>query len=305
MPGYGRQGSRRRRRRDATDDPTRQGSSQVMKWPIGIILAAVMMLGAALTFWLYAYWHGTEEADQVHPAAAEQRTKVASQFKSPSHDEALALVKSALELRDAEQVAGLIRPGPMSAEAVVSFLGAMRELDGQITHYDWLSSVDKNGLSLEGVWVTFGPKTAKRGRWAILTPDAKGIWKLDFAAFARWVNPSWKTLLEQDSGSAEVRVSASKDTYFNGPFKDESQWAAYKLVSPDTEAILVGYCRIGSAQFRAMELLWSGGESAKARVVLEIRRPPASEGAGHLQFEISRVLAEGWVMADKPFDERL
>ena len=307
MPGYGRRGSRRRRNHD--DDyltqRQRQRSLQVLVWSIGIALISVTVLGAAFTFWLYPRLHGKGDNGQAQRVAADRRAKVASRFKSPSREEALSLVKSALALRDAGQVADLIRPGPMSAEEVVSYLDGMKARDGQIANYEWLSSIDKNGLSLEGVRVFFGAGATARERLAILTPDAKGVWKLDFAAFARWVKPSWKTLLEQDSGSAEVRVNASKDTYFNGPFKDESQWAAYKLVSPDTEEILVGYCRIGSPQYRAMELLWQRGETALARVTLEISRPLASAGAERWQFEITRVLAEDWVLTDKPLDDGL
>ena len=307
MPGYGRRGTRRRRNHD--DDylsqRQRQRNLQVLVWSVGIVLVSVVVLGAAFTLWLYPRLQGKAPVSKTQRAMAEERAKVVSKFKSPSRDEALALVKRALAVREAEQVAAVIRPGPMSPEEVVSYLDAMRAHEGQIKNYEWLSSVDKNGLSLEGVQVMFGTGSIAQNRLAFLTPDAKGVWKLDFAAFARWVKPAWKTLLDQDIGSGEVRVIACKDSYYNGPFKDESQWAAYKLISPDMEERLMGYCKIGSAQYRAMELLWRRGEIALARVTLEISRLPASEGAERSQFQITRVLAEDWVMADKPLDDGL
>jgi len=303
MPGYGRRGTRRRRQHEDEYLTSRPRSSQLLVWSGVIALVSVVVLGAIFTFW--ARSHNIEDAPQTKSVAADERVRVASKFKSPSREEALALVKSALAVRDAGQVAARIRPGPMSPKEVLSYLETIEAQDGQIKKYDWLSSIDKNGLSLEGVLVTFNTGSKGIKRLAILTPDAMGVWQLDFAAFARWVKPSWKTLLDQDTGTGEVRVSASKDSYYNGPFKDESQWAAYRLISPDTEEVLMGYCKMGSAQYRAMELLWQHGESARARVTLEISRPPAAAGAERWQFQITRVLAEDWVMADKPLDERL
>jgi hypothetical protein len=75
------------------------------------------------------------------------------------------------------------------------------------------------------------------------------------------------------------------------------------MASPDTETILLGYCRKGSPQERAMERIVSEEKDEPRhrlnRVTLEIRRP---QGAEIRQFEITRVLAEDWVMAAAPFD---
>ena len=128
---------------------------------------------------------------------------------------------------------------------------------------------------------------------------------MDFAAFARCVKPSWKELLDGGCESGRVRVVAAKDNYYNGPFKDDRNWVAYKLVSPDIDEILVGYCRSGSAQHRAMELLWQRGEARQARVTLELHRPPDPASAERRQFEITHVLAEDWVMSDRTLDEGL
>jgi hypothetical protein len=303
MPGYGRRGTRRRRSQSSQGDSQRQEQQrrgQVVGWSVGVGLVALVALGVVFCLWLRAAMRLPETA-----RTARVEDRVVSKFKAPTESEALAAVKKALALRDPAEVDGLIRPGPMSAPEVVAFLEAMPAMDGQIKNYRWLGGIDKNGLSLEGVQVTFAGQDKLRSRLAILTPDSNGVWKLDFAAFARWVKPAWESMLEQQTESAVIRVFATQDNYFNGPFRDEREWAAYKLASPDTEVILVGYCKFGSAQHRAMELLWQHGDTLVARVTLEIRRlaeTPDTVRAERCQFEITRVLAEDWVMADKPLD---
>lgn len=303
MPGYGRRSRHRRRDPSDADVTQRQwrGRVQLVAWAVAIGLVSLAALTVAFIFWLHPQLTGKRDPEKLAQAATQPGGLF--KIKSLSPDEATVLVKKALGLRNAGEVEAMIRIGPMSAQEVVDYLKAMKSVDGEIKHFDWLGSIGKNGLSLEWVQVSFGGGDKPHSRLAVLTPDAKGVWKLDFAAFARWVKPSWKDLIEQNGESAVVRVNAVKDTYFNGSFRDERIWAAYKLESPDAEEILVGYCKRDSAQQRAMESLWRLGEGAVTRVTLEIRRPQNAAGAERSLFEITRVLAEDWVMGDKPLDE--
>ena len=182
---------------------------------------------------------------------------------------------------------------------MVAFLKALEEREGAIKRFTWLSSMDANGLSIDGVLANFGGDDKRRNRVVLLTPDTDGIWKINYDAFARMVTPSWKELLENAGAEAQVRVYAANDVYFNGPFKDDRDWNCYGLASPDIEQILIGYCKVGSAQTAAMDWILSKGKPA-ARVTLEIRRVA---GADARQFEILKVLAEDWVMGPVPFDE--
>ncbi|RPJ35645.1 MAG: hypothetical protein EHM17_01805 [Verrucomicrobiaceae bacterium] len=227
-----------------------------------------------------------------------------SQFESPSEDHALDLVKQALALRDAAGVERFFRPGSAQSADVISFLQNMEVLDGAVTGYQWLSSMDANGLLLDGVLVSTAKDGAPRNRLALLTPDEAGVWKIDFDAFARTVKPSWSGLMAEGRAQGLLRVIVAKDSYYNGPFRDEAEWLSYGMASPDSELILLGYCRKGSSQARAMERIISeekeGAERRLNRVTLEVLRP---EGAEARQFEITRVLAEDWVLGGKPFDE--
>jgi hypothetical protein len=104
-----------------------------------------------------------------------------------------------------------------------------------------------------------------------------------------------------------VRVIVARDSYYNGPFRDDREWLCFGMASPDAEVILLGYCRKDSPQARAMERMFPkddelNGDTRRKMVIratLELKRPP---GAETRQFEITHVLAEDWVLSDVPFD---
>jgi hypothetical protein len=66
----------------------------------------------------------------------------------------------------------------------------------------------------------------------------------------------------------------------------------------------MGYCKAGSPQAEAMERIVTESQRrldfrGLCRATLQIRRPAGAESS---QFEITRVLAQDWVLADQPFD---
>ena len=301
MHGYGLPHKKRGKRHRATHEEEQKKSYQ-LGWSIAIGVMVMVVLGVAFAFWVAPFFDRNKDVLVKDWAAADAQVRVASEFKSPNEIEALALVKKALALRDPRDVDALIRTGSSTAVEVVDFFKSMKTMDGEISDYGWLSSIDKNGLSIEGVLVTFVRQDRPRSRLAMLTPDKSGIWKMDFAAFARSVKPSWEDLLTNKTDAGMVRVYVVKDNYYNGPFLNDKKWVAYALASPDMDEVLVGYCKPGTAQFRAMELMWSNGERSITRATLEIRRVA---GADRRQFEIARVLAEDWVLGENPLDEAI
>jgi hypothetical protein len=281
------------------------GRNRVMlAWSLILSLITLLVIGGFMVFWLRSHRNAKSTVLMAQP---EKNVRVLSQFESPSEDEARALVKRALANRDPGMVASLFHPGGASPAEVVEFIVGSEARDGRIERYDWLSSMDVNGLLMEGVLVAYSGKNPPGERLALLTPDAEGVWKVDFEAFARSSRPAWKDLLERRADHAQVRVFVAKDAYYNGPFLDESRWVCFDMVSPELKALmpegqelLRGYCKVGSSQAKAMERIFAGDRRTK-RATLEIRR---TEGADSRQFEITRVLAEDWVLSPTPFDEK-
>jgi hypothetical protein len=276
----------------------------VIAWSLGLTVVTLLVIGGFMLFWLRSHGRKSGDADALPTT---ENVRIASKFESPSESEAFDLVKRALAGRDPKEVESLFHMGGATPAEVVEFIRGIEARDGGLERMDWLSSMDADGLLMEGVLVVYTGKETPTERLAFLVPDETGVWKVDFDAFARSSRPSWKELLEGRAERAQVRVFVAKDSYFNGPFLDESRWVCYAMVSPETKSLLPeehellrGYCKVGSPQAKAMERIFEAGGQA-CRVTLEIRR---MEGADARQFEIARVLSRDWVLAPQSFDEK-
>ncbi len=304
MPGTGLpKGARRKKMKvDSSRNSTqrRDGNRIIRIWSALLFGLVVAVLGGALWLWMSPKID-PEEKEAVHkvPTRAVVVRRAISKFPSPSSPEALALVKQALSIREPERIAEYFRLEGTSPQEAVTFLQAVDAREGKVDRMMWLSSLNTVSIPLDGVLVSFKNKDQQSSRVALLTPDAMGKWQLDYAAFARTGSLSWDELMSTKAPMASVRVYIKKDVYYNGPFLDDKQWTCYQIGSPDTDEIFLAYSRVGSAQGKAMAWMLSR-ERKLIRAILEIRRV---EGGESRQFEISRVLAEDWVMGETPFDD--
>jgi hypothetical protein len=297
---------RRSRRSNGVPGNTATGRARrkvVLTWSVALAVGAVLVIGGFMLSWLDSHGSKTDDAG----SGAVENVRISSKFASPKEDEALALVKKALVIRDPREVETLFRTGGAQPGEVVEYMKASAGRDGALVQCSWLSSMDVEGLLIEGVLVAYQRDGTKTERLALLVPDEKGVWKIDFDAFARTSKPAWREFLNGAATYAEVRVLIARDVYYNGPFLDESKWVCFGMASPETKAILPegqemlrGYCKAGSPQAKAMERIFKAGGKMN-RATLEIRK---TEGAEPRQFEITRVLSEDWVISQKPFDER-
>lgn len=267
-------------------------------WSVVLGVVALGVISVAISVWLWPQLQRETGVVMTSPEMEDARVRVASRFVSPSEAEALRLVQSAVANRDASQVENLFHLGVGKPAEVVDFCVAVEAREGPIERFDWLGSIDGHELLVEGVLVVFKGGEKPLERLALLTPDLLGNWKVDFDAFARTVEPSWDVFLGKRDDvprpqRAVVRVIVAKDSYFNGPFGDESEWACYGIASPDIDELLHGYCRTGSPEQLALDQLFIDGEPVR-RVTLELAR---AENADAKQFQIARILAKDWVVA--------
>ena len=272
----------------------------INRWTIRIGAVAVVCLGGAI--WQGAIFRSDPQAAAVRSNVTrdDREVRVKSRFKSLDEDAALALVRGAMAVRDPAQVAGFFRTGDSTPEQVVGFLEQMATADGTISGYQWLGSVDANDMTLDGVLISYTKRGTPRNRIAMLVPAEEGKWRVDFAAFARLVDPSWEKVLSGEAQQATVRVYIAEDHYFNGVFSDEGKWLSVSLGTPDTPQVLIGYCEAGTPQAAALRQI-SAREVPASRAVLELGRV---DGGGPRQVKILRVLAEDWVLGDAPFDRK-
>ena len=302
-PGRAATGSGKGRRRMRNQSAARR--KMIMIWSLALAVVTLLIVGGMMMFWLRGHRDVVAAGHQGGYLLGDVR--IVSKFASPSEDEARDLVRRALALRDPKLVEELFRPGDTSAAEVAEFMAGAEARDGRFERMDWLSSMDIDGQLMEGILVVYAGKDGPRERLAFLVPDDNGVWKIDFEAFARSSKPSWKEFLKGDAKSARVRVFVAKDVYFNGPFRDESLWVCYAMTSPESKELLPeegellrGYCRVGSAQAKALEKIFET-EVRLSRATVEIRK---TEGAEFRQFEISRVFSGDWVLPPQPLDEK-
>jgi hypothetical protein len=276
-------------------------------WIVSVILAGatILLIVVAFYLWLSPF---LDRRDKMTAIAERERESLApikpveNEPEALTEKSALSIIKRALAASSVAEVEARIIPGSASPDEVLQFLKAMPERDGKIERYDWVGTLNKNGIPLELTTIAFSGKEKPVYRMAILVRDEDRGWKLDFEAFARWAKPGWDEFLTGSAEEIVVRVLVGQDQYYNGPFQDETQWQSFGLVSPDVDQLFSGYCRVGSPQQRAILSSLADTARGMARLTLKIRKV---EGAGPRQTEIVRVLAQDWVMGPTAFDEAI
>jgi hypothetical protein len=304
MPGVGAPKSRRKKGSNGDNKRITHGqrSNQIVIriWSVMLCIATLAFFSAAIWFTLI-HNRVFENAVVNHPLDdASKSNRVIARFGSLSQDEGILFVREALAVRDIQRVEEYFRLGSSSTQDVVDYLVNLESQEGKIKGVKWLGNTSGGRRELDEALVIFaGVDDHFKNRLALLTHDSEGKWKIDFEAFTRTVKPSWVDLLGGNANVGEVRIYASNDNYYNGPFKNEQEWSCYGMISPDMEELLIGYCRVGSAQEKAMDRVVSSDVKV-ARTTLEIRRV---KGADKRQFEISKVIAADWVKGDIAYDE--
>jgi hypothetical protein len=291
---------RRRRKRSSEDfEPKGRRNFKVIACSVTLAVATGAVLLGFVVVWLKKTQPGTIVKKPVMEA------RVVSRFPSPSSDEALELVRKAIQIQNpAAMEASFHLEGTAPNEALET-LQKLNKSNGPAYFFRWLGSLDLNGMLMNSVLIHYQSKESEITRLAALTPNETGVWKVDFHSFARTNNPAWDEIIKEDSKGGRVRVLLSKDNYYNRYFSDDGAWACYSLKTQESDVMMFGYCRVGSAQNIALKRILGratdkGIVAYRPHAVLELRRV---ENAETRQIEITRVLAEGWVMSDVALDK--
>ena len=140
----------------------------------------------------------------------------------------------------------------------------------------------RTACCLIGVLISTNHDGKVKNRLALLTPDEKGVWKIDFDAFARTVEPSWEEIVGGRADEALVRVIVARDSYFNAAFSDDTKWESFGMASPDHDGVLLGYAATGSPQAQALGRILAEenaqeGSKPMRRVTLKLKRVEGAE----------------------------
>lgn len=283
----------------------------ILAWSLGLIMVTVIVLGT-----IFAYWISQRAATHTPAAIQAEVTQAATAPQTvdlphtpPSEQEALDMVKKALEITSPDEVANRYLPGPHSPEKVFEFVRSVADDNGR--QLFWLGNMNANGLQIEGVAIQAEGAEGPRRRLALLTPDEAGVWKIDFDALAETTTPGWSDWQKPGPLEGVMRVAFMPDLYYNGRYMDEREWACYSIFSVDAEASFFAYCKRASDQYRAMETILkryhrslpvTKNQIHAPRVVIAVSRSAESPPR---QVEITGVLAEGLIPSSAPFDQTI
>ncbi|MCB1095288.1 MAG: hypothetical protein KDN22_06875 [Verrucomicrobiae bacterium] len=189
-------------------------------------------------------------------------------------------------VRDREVVATHF---PLYAEEALSHVPEHTELRGH--HME-------NGLARTAFAVRF-----ESGNFRLLNvvETHEGL-RVDWDSYARYCSSSWDDLLSGRSTSAEVRVFVSPGDYHNVPFSDPQSWTCFRFMSPDLpeREDVFAYARIGTLREQEMKAAILNAPDFRQHMTLVIDSQEAA--GGKRMFEITLVLAVGWVRGDEDIE---
>jgi hypothetical protein len=297
---------KRRHSRGGRSTSRRQHKRKLVRGiTISIFLLTLLAVLVICSMWLSKRQKMYEVASAERLVNSPIIERVESRFKSPSEDETLAIVNKSIAASDEATVKANFRLGSTEVGAALQYLKEQHAKRGEPSGVSWLGSIDVNDMLVEGVMLNWKNGEKITSLRVFLTPNESGVWQVDFDSFADKCSPGWHSFISGEAVEGMVRVWFSSDNYYNGPFFDESKWVCYAMARPESDQILLGYCRVGSSQAAALagimqRVQMRGKNNAPTyRTILELSRP---EGAERRQYEIKRVLAEDWILSDKVFD---
>lgn len=270
-------------------------------WTVAVALLALGLVSGAFAWWVISRGSGAGEVAGSGPRMTMLPEVPEVVLTRPHPDVLEEIAERALAVASVEDVLAVIHPCDVGPQEVLAYMQGVPGNDGVVEKISVTQEPDVNGLMVQNAVVMFSDQDGKmRNRLIMLTPGEDGVWRMDFPAFARLAEPSWKDFQTGKADSIVARVYVEKDYYFNGMFADERRWASYAMASPDEEELMIGYCLVGSSTDQALQAILMGSPRAM-RATVEIRRV---DGAGARQYAIQRVVAQDWVVREPEWEER-
>jgi hypothetical protein len=215
----------------------------------------------------------------------------------PAGAECIQIAKKFLAATTVAELSSTARLKHTQPEEALRALDELQKKMGPIERMDWAGAEETNGLSLETVLITY--KTGQY-RVAYLIPDDSQKWLVDLESFISHNNRPWDQITGKGSCKASVRVIFTPANYYNGLFANDREWSCVAMTSPDHEEKIFGYVPTKSnTELSLLSILLTRNP---ATAILEISRDAGMEPG---QFEIKKVIAQGWVEADIDYDTRM
>ncbi len=298
LPTFRREHGRRRSSRPflMADRKTRRNRNKTLGtrlFVIGVATVCLAVVGAMIAQTRRAS-HGTHNASWLH------RLNPYAVDPGPDpivHDPA-AVVERFLACSTSGDLARICRQDDNSTAILERHAPAV--LDWLDHHREWMPmhEAKANGI----IFTVFGvAHLDQRPRPVYVVQTADGP-RVDIGAFLGWSSESWADLVRgRATKAAIVRTAASRISYYNYRFNDESAWQSYRLDPLDDAQSLYGYAARGTPTATALEKLVEPGRAFPLVISLD----DGERDSDHRQFRITRVLAAGWAMGPELIEDHL
>jgi hypothetical protein len=292
-----------RKRRSARSSPKKKYSKLFIVWSSLVFALAICVLIVAMARRLKQKVlipessNHSEKLSDLNQVFEDVKNSDLPDLKS---DEAIKIVTQALANHEPGLIQDyfLLGKGDIPVEATKELI-RIRESEGEITRTEWLVPKFPNHSAARQVIVHTAIDEIERTRRAQFKPGSDGKWRIDLDAYLRKCDPPLEKVASADSGTFVVRVFVTEETSYRGIYSDKSQWRAYSLTSPDITDALYAYAKRGSSQDKALRSILVTDEDLQHATLSIIKQ----EDSDPRQFEISRVIAENWIVGEKDFDE--
>jgi hypothetical protein len=209
--------------------------------------------------------------------------------------ECVWMIEKWLTLNDIDALRKNSRLVHLSPQEALEEIQKFRATQGKVKRVKWLGTDQSISLAQEKVLVSY---ESGHYRVASLICNAAGQWQVDLESFIAHQSKPWNEIMRLTEGLARVRVLVRQDSYFNGPFLDESTWSCYALSNSDQSDVIYGYTNKTSAAYLALQDIVSAKPNVP--VILEISRSAEMLPS---QYEIQKVIERGWVETQKELNK--
>ncbi|MEI6605924.1 MAG: hypothetical protein WCP35_11480 [Verrucomicrobiota bacterium] len=250
-------------------------------------LVMVLLVGLGLGAWLAIRYRQHQRASHVaRPQPAAVVKPVVPDYGPLPADVAENFIRAKSQAERLRWVRHAAQDGPLMEEFFSHGGGA----------HETVSSLVAMDFDAEGMCASFAATLADGTQRLLCVVREDGAAKVDFKAYARHGSAVWDDLLTgKATHASELRVFIKQDNYYNYEFSNDERWQNLTATSPDFEAPLYFYM---ARNHPFIKMLEKQPLRRPVRVTVAVR----SLGESHLkrQFEITKLLGSGWVLADGP-----
>lgn len=253
-----------------------------MRFILGLVVPAVLLLG------LLGWWMMPDEEVEAPPAAPAPTAPPIVENSAKTGILALEeVIKAFLESPSTVELLRQVRDPERIAPKLEAWLAGKAYVAPGFTEIV-SSSFDADGES--GNLIKAQVRTADYEMREITLVGGQSGFKVDWESWVGWSEMSWDRFQsERPTEGKWFRVSLTQVDYYNFAFKNDLEWASYRLESPDKSVAFYGYVPRTSQLDQEIRPI---DKQENVKLLLKLRFPPDQPHGD--QVLIEGISGQGW-----------